>query len=169
VHGVVFNFFESTSGWPEPERRPALPLQQRQQRYADHQHHEASRRRGGKRPLYIIHDATPLSAGHVSPMAAPGNAESRLRLCLEWCDRVAKLGPVRGQSAASWTRLARLPSGACKPNRLVSLRPVDQHRASIHSRRPRSAPSGVFCLRAPTSAGSNRICRPCQAVVSSAR
>jgi hypothetical protein len=167
--GLFSIFLEEASVWPKPGCRPALPLQQRQQRYSDHQHHEASRRRGGKRPLYIIHDATPLSAGHVSPMAAPSDAESRLRLCLEWCDRVTKLGPVRGQSAASRMRLARLPSGACKPNRLVCLRSVDQHRVSIHSRRPRSAPSGVFCFRAPTSAGLNRIRRPCQAVVSWAR
>jgi len=34
-------------------------------------------------------------------MAAPDLAESRLRLWPECCDRVTKLGPVRGQSAAS--------------------------------------------------------------------
>jgi len=44
-------------------------------------------------------------------MAAPDLAESRLRLWLECCDRVAKLGPVRGQSAASPARVSMPPSG----------------------------------------------------------
>jgi len=34
-------------------------------------------------------------------MAATGRAESRLPVCLQWCERVTELGPVRGQSAAS--------------------------------------------------------------------
>ena len=95
------------------------------------------------------------------------DAESRLRLCLEWCDRVTKLGRVRGQSGAQRDVALSAPSsGACKPTLLVLRRPVDQHRASIPSRRPRSTPSGVFCF-------TGRACAPariaCQAVVSSAR
>lgn len=55
--------------------------------------------------------------------------------CRNWDGREASLRPAR-------SRLAQTPSGACKPDRLVSSCPVDQHRVSIPSRRPRSPRAG---------------------------
>ena len=151
--GLFSNFLKDGASC----RRHRPNLHERQQPDADHQHDKANRRRGGERPLYVIHDATPLPASHVSPMAAPDLAESRLRLWPECCDRVTKLGPVRGQSAASPARVSMPPSGTRKPGRLMSSRPVGQHRASIPNRRPRSPTSGVFCWRAWVSAGLDSI------------
>ena len=109
VHGVVFQILRMAHADAHDDRGGTAAaravLQQRQQHEADHQHHEASRRRGGKGPLNVIHDATPLPACHVSPMAAPNEVESCRRVCPQLCERMSKLGRVRGQSAAR-------PSGA---------------------------------------------------------
>jgi len=66
---------------------------------------------------------------------------------------------VCGASLRPLERGLRSPSGTRKPAPLIFFRPVDQHRASIPARGPRSAPSGVFGLRARIRSAGLSGCR----------
>jgi len=62
----------------------------------------------------------PVASAPRFPHGCTGLAESPLQVCPQLCDRMSKLGPVRGQCAALGALLSRLASDACKPTLLMS-------------------------------------------------